>query len=346
VKLRLFGLLGSMKKLILARLLSVFVAILCLNACTNKSSEPTVWIYTSLYKDTVAEIQPQLEKEFPGVKFSFYQAGSEDVAAKVQAEDMAGRIQADVLVFSDRFWFETMTTQGKLLNYKPANSEKVDSVFKNADGAFTTVSFPIMVLAYNSDVVSEKDAPKSFKELTQAKWKGKVSTGSPLASGTAFTTVAFLSKSYGWEFFKDLRKNDLIAEGGNSGVVRRLQSKERPVGIVLLENILRLSATDPRVKHTLPDDGAIIQSNVLGIVKKEGDQAVAKKVADWFFAQKGQEAMAKSFMYPSVPGGPTPVGAPEFSTVLKKAPSWSKEFVQDTMQAREKIKDEFSKIIF
>ncbi len=343
-----------MKKLILARLLSVFVSALCvascitscLVSCTNKSSEPTVWIYTSLYKDTVAEIQPQLEKEFPGVKFSFYQAGSEDVAAKVQAEDMAGKIQADVLVFSDRFWFENMATQGKLLNYKPANSDKVDTVFKNADGAFTTVSFPIMVLAYNSDVVAEKDAPKSFKELTQAKWKGKVSTGSPLASGTAFTTVAFLSKSYGWDFFKDLRKNDLIAEGGNSGVVRRLQSKERPVGIVLLENILRLSTTDPRVKHTLPEDGAIIQSNVLGIVKKDGDQAVAKKVADWFFAQKGQEAMAKSFMYPSVPGGPTPVGAPEFSTVMKKAPIWSKEFVRDTMQTREKIKDEFSKIIF
>tara|TARA_B110001454_G_scaffold219197_1_gene251426 strand:- start:17776 stop:18783 length:1008 start_codon:yes stop_codon:yes gene_type:complete len=335
-----------MKKTSLAFLLAAAIGTFALSSCTNKSSEPTVWIYTSLYKDTVAEIQPQLEKEFPGVKFNFYQAGSEDVAAKVQAEDMAGKIQADVLIFSDRFWFETMATQNKLLNYKPANSDKVDSAFKNTDGAFTTVSFPIMVLAYNSDVVAEKDAPKSFKELTLPKWKGKISTGSPLASGTAFTTVAFLAKLYGWDFFKDLRKNDLIAEGGNSGVVRRLQSKERPVGIVLLENVLRLSTTDPRVKHTLPEDGAIVQSNVLGIIKKEGDQTIAKKIADWFFAQKGQEAMAKSFMYPSVPGGPAPVGAPEFSVVMKTAPSWSKEFVKETMSSREKIKDEFSKIVF
>lgn len=331
----------------------IFVSCLCaffLLSCTKKTTEPTVWIYTSLYKDTVTEIQPQLEKEFPGVKFNFYQAGSEDVAAKVQAEDMAGKIQADVLIFSDRFWFEEMTAKEKFLNYKPSNSDKVGDTFKNADGAFTTVSFPIMVLAYNSDVVTDKDAPKSFKELTQTKWKGKVSSGSPLASGTTFTTVAFLSKSYGWEYFKDLRKNDLIAEGGNSGVVRRLQSKERPVGIVLLENILRLSKSDPRIKPTLPEDGAIVQSNVLAIVKKNSetdkDQATAKKVADWFFGPKGQEAMAKSFMYPSVPGNPSPVGAPEFSLVMKSAPTWSKDFVKDTMSSREKIKNEFSKIIF
>ncbi|MBL7557925.1 MAG: extracellular solute-binding protein [Bdellovibrionaceae bacterium] len=328
--------------IVVALILSVFA----ITSCTKKSADQTVWIYTSLYKDTIADIQPQLEKEFPGVKFSFYQAGSEDVAAKVQAENMAGKIQADVLVFSDRFWFEGMASQGKLLNYKPANSEKVAEPFKNSDGAFTTVSYPIMVLAYNSDVIPEKDAPKSFKELTNAKWKGKVSTGSPLASGTTFTTVAFLAKAYGWDYFKDLRKNDLIAEGGNSGVIRRLQSKERPVGIVLLENILRLTTTDPRIKQKLPEDGAVVQSNVLAIVKKEGEQALAKKVADWFFAQKGQEAMAKSFMYPSVPGHAGPVGAPEFSVVMKSAPAWSKDFVKETIQSRDKIKDEFSKIVF
>lgn len=320
--------------------------VFALISCTKKDPGQTVWIYTSLYKDTVAEIQPQLEKEFPGVKINFYQAGSEDVAAKVQAEDLSGKIQADVLLFSDRFWFEGMAAQGKLFSYKPTNSEKVDSTFKHPEGAYTTVSFPIMVLAYNSDSVAKKDAPKSFKELTQPKWKGKVSTGSPLASGTAFTTVAFLSKSYGWDYFKDLRKNDIIAEGGNSGVIRRLQSKERPVGVVLLENILRLSTADPRIKLSLPEDGAIMQTNVLGIVKKEGDHALAKKIADWFFAQKGQEAMAKSFMYPSVPGGVDPVGAPAFKTVLKSAPAWSNEFLKETLQSRDKIKDEFSKIVF
>ncbi|MBL7544557.1 MAG: extracellular solute-binding protein [Bdellovibrionaceae bacterium] len=331
-----------MKKTILA---SVFV-LLQLISCTKKSAEPTVWIYTSLYKDTVSDIQPQLEKEFPGVKFNFYQAGSEDVAAKVQAEDLAGKIQADILIFSDRFWFEGMTEQDKLLSYKPTNFDKVGTTFKQPNGAYTTVSFPITVLAYNSESIPEKDAPKTFKELTDSKWKGKISTGSPLASGTAFTSVAFLAKSYGWNYFKDLRKNDLIAEGGNSGVVRRLQSKERPIGIVLMENILRLSTSDPRIKYKVPEDGAIIQSNILAIVKKDGEHTLQKKITDWFFSAKGQAAMAKSFMYPSVPGNADPAGAPQFALILKTAPVWSDTFLKETMQSRDKIKDEFTKIIF
>jgi len=203
-----------------------------------------------------------------------------------------------------------------------------------------------MVLAYNSDAVSEKEAPKTFKELSESKWKGKVSTGSPLASGTSFTTVAFLSKKYGWEYFQALRKNDLIAEGGNSGVVRRLQSKERPVGVVLLENILRLTNSDPRIKSIIPEDGAILQANVLAIVKKDGDQELVKKIADWMFGVNGQEAMARSFMYPSVPGYSAPVGAPAFDDISKSAKPWSPEFIKETMSSREKIKDEFSKIIF
>ncbi len=328
------------------RLHSIVLASLVFVSCTSKNSEKTLWIYTSLYKDTVADIQTQLEKEFPGTQFKFYQAGSEDVAAKVQAEELSGKVQADILIFSDRFWFEDRAAQGKLLAYKPANTESVSDLFKHPEGAYTAVSFPVMVLAYNSEAVAEKDAPKTFKELAEPKWKGKVSTGSPLASGTTFTTVAFLVKSYGWDYFKNLRKNDVISEGGNSGVIRRLQSKERPVGIVLLENILRLTSSDPRIKQVFPSDGAIMQTNILGIVKKEGDQSLAKKVADWFFAHKGQDSMSKSFMYPSVPGNTGPVGAPELVSVLKSAPVWSKEFLKETMQSREKIKDDFAKIVF
>jgi iron(III) transport system substrate-binding protein len=203
-----------------------------------------------------------------------------------------------------------------------------------------------MVLAYNSEAISKTESPKSFKELTHSKWKGKISSGSPLASGTSFTTVAFLAKSYGWEYFKSLRANDLIAEGGNSGVIRRLQSKERPIGIVLLENILRLVATDKRIQFVVPTDGAILQQNVLAIVKKDQSQELVQQVADWFFGPNGQKAMAKSFMYPAVPGYDGPVGAPPFAEILKTAQPWTPEFLSETTKNREKLKEEFSKYIF
>lgn len=314
--------------------------------CTKKDEKTKVWIYTSLYKDTIADIQPKLTAAFPTIDVQFYQAGSEEVAAKVQAEALAGRIQADILVSSDRFWYEELAGKGTLVSYKPAQSEKVADFFKHPEGFYSTLSFPVMVIAYNSEVVKESDAPKTFKELADPKWKDKVSAGSPLASGTNFTTVAFLVKKYGWDYFSQLRKNNLIAEGGNSGVVRRLQSKERPVGIVLMENILRLTKADPRIKFVVPADGAVVQSNVLAIVKKENANEDVKKVADWLFSTEGQQAMARSFMYPAVAGEKAPEGAPEFSKVQSTAQEWSREFISDTLKSREQIKDQFSKIVF
>ena len=326
------------------------LVIICLGAfsfaCTNKHEKTKVWIYTSLYKDTVNDLKVKMEKDFPDIDVQFYQAGSEEVAAKVQAEILAGKIQADILISSDRFWYEDMSTRGILLAYKPLGTDKVEEKFKNSNGFYTAVSLPVMVIAYNSESIAFKDAPKSFLELKDAKWKDKVSSGSPLASGTSFTTVAFLSKKYGWDYFSELRKNNFIAEGGNSGVIRRLQSKERPVGIVLLENILRLTVTDPRIKTVIPSDGAILHSNVLSIVKKDGDQAATKKIADWMFGKSGQEAMIHSFMYATMPGYSHPNGAPDLTELLKNAPLWSPEFISETMKSREQIKDQFSKIVF
>lgn len=331
-----------MKKIILATVLALAVA-----GCTKKDEKTKVWVYTSLYKDTIADIQPKLTALFPDIDVQFYQAGSEEVAAKVQAEALAGKIQADVLISSDRFWYEDLASKGTLLSYKPAQTEKVADFFKHPEGFYSTLSFPVMVIAYNSESVKEADAPKTFKELAEAKWKDKVSAGSPLASGTNFTTVAFLAKKYGWDYFSALRKNNLIAEGGNSGVVRRLQSKERPVGIVLMENILRLTTTDARIKFVIPNDGVVIQSNVLAIVKKEGSvNEAAKKIADWMFSTEGQQAMARSFMYPAVAGEKAPEGAPEFAKLQATAQVWSRDFIGETLKSRDQIKDQFAKIIF
>ena len=119
------------------------------------------------------------------------------------------------------------------------------------------------------------------------------------------------------------------------------------MGLVLLENVLRLQSTDPRIKALLPQDGAIIQSNVLALVKKENkDIETVKKVADWMFSKPGQEAMTRSFMYAAVPGYAAPTGAPDFAILQSKARPWSKEFLDEIMKSRESLKEEFTKIIF
>jgi iron(III) transport system substrate-binding protein len=319
---------------------------LCLlvTSCNRGASKPELWVYTSLYKDTIADLQPRLAAQFPDVKVNFFQAGSEEVAAKVNAEELAGGTKADLLIFSDRFWFEEMAQKGRLHQFTPAGAEQVPEVLRSKDGFYSAVSLPVMVMVYNGQAIPEAQAPKSFKEMAEPRWKGKFCTGSPLSSGTNFTTVAFLQKAYGWDYFKSLRRNETISEGGNSAVIRRVQTQERPVGWVLLENALRLPS-DSHVKVVYPKDGPILQSNVLAITRKQEPRESAEKLASWFFGREGQEAMTRSFMYAAVPGIDAPKGAAPLREVLASAPKWSPELLQEFMKGRDGIKEEFSKIM-
>ena len=316
-----------------------------ISSCT-KNNENEIWIYTSLYKDTISDIQPKLEKDFPGMTFKFYQAGSEEIAAKVNAEIMAGGTKADLLISSDRFWYEEMAAFKKLEPYNTDQVKKIPAQFRHKDGMYNTLSIPVMVLAYNTESFKPSLAPATFKEMIGKKWRGKFSTGSPLASGTNFTTVAFLSKAYGWDFFKKLQNNGTISEGGNSAVIRRIQSKERPVGWVLLENLLRFQDKDKRLKAVFPKDGVVIHNNVLALTKKDGNREKVRAVAKWLFSKKGQDAMVRSYMYSPFADHSAPKGAPQFSELYAKSFPWTPEFVSYVVKNREAIKEQFAEIMF
>ncbi|TNE96822.1 MAG: extracellular solute-binding protein [Deltaproteobacteria bacterium] len=326
-------------------LICLSLTILSCNKDEKKESNE-VWIYTSMYKDTIADMTPKLQKAFPNLKFQWFQAGSEEIATKVNAEILAGGTQADILISSDRFWYEEMGNTGYLIGFNSEKTSAIPSQLKHPKGYYNAVSIPVMVMAFNSEAINESDAPKSFKEMADDKWKAKFTTGSPLASGTNFTTMAMLQHNYGWDYFKALKNNETIAQGGNSSVLRRIQSKERPVGWVLLENLLRFQDKDQRLKTIFPEDGVVLQANVMGITKKDGSRENAKKVADWFLSQDGQAAMVRSFMYSPFESFEPPKGAPPFSKLLSNSFEWSKEFIEKTTKTRAELKEKFTEIMF
>ena len=320
--------------------------LISISACNQQSDTPKneLWVYTSMYKDTIADIEPRLAKAFPGVKFHFYQAGSEDIATKVNAEILSGNLQADVLISSDRFWYEEMAGNGALHSYKSPKAQSLEPTLKHPEGFYSTVSIPVMVLVYNQD--SLKQTPMSFKDMADPKWKGQFTTGSPLSSGTNFTTMAMLQHHYGWDYFKNLKKNETIAQGGNSSVLRRIQSSERPVGWVLLENVLRFQGKDERLKVVYPKDGVVIHNNVMAITKKNGDRNLAQKFVDWMYGEEGQAAMTRSYMYSPIPSFAPPAGAPPLKEILSNSFPWSREFLEKVTKIRAELKEKYTEIMF
>ncbi|RYZ68014.1 MAG: hypothetical protein EOP05_16970, partial [Proteobacteria bacterium] len=111
------------------------------------------------------------------------------------------------------------------------------------------------------------------------------------------------------------------------------------------ENAIPAHDKDKRIKIVYPEDGVIIQNNALAIIKKKESRATAEKVADWFFHDDGQAAMVRGYMYATVPGKETPKGAKPLSEVMAKAQKWDQSKVEEFMNDREEIKEQFMNIM-
>jgi iron(III) transport system substrate-binding protein len=325
------------------RLLALAAITFTLTACHHKKR---IWIYTSIYKEVIAEMKPELDKAMPDdVEVRWFQGGSENVAARISMEMAAGRTQADLILTSDPFWYLELIKTGKLLAYDSPVARLVPAQFQDPDHAFVTVRMPVMAIGYNPEAVRLEDSPHSWKDLTQARWKGKLSMGSPLESGTSFTATALLSRMFGWEYFTDLRKQELVAAGGNSSVITRIETRERPVGVVLLENILKARKKGSPVQAVYPDEGLIPVPSPIAIAADTRNPELAKKAYDWFFSAAAQKAIVHGSMYSPVGGMPSPEGARPWAEVSPHFFKWSPEILNELYEKRESVKTRFSEVV-
>ncbi len=292
---------------IMWRLAALFAAAV-LSAQGCRSREP-IWVYTSLYEDAVREMEPLLRGAVPGVEVKFYRGGSERLAETLEAELATGLHRADLLVTADPFLYTRLKDRGQLLPYQSPAAREVPAEFTDPGHAFTTCRILLMAIGYNPDRLAPGELPKTWEDLTSPKWKGKLSMGDPNESGSAFTSVALLSKVYGWGFFEKLRANDLVAASGTNAVLRRIESGERPLGILLYEDILRAQEQGLPVRPLFPKNGILLIPGRLAILRGTHDARAAKKVYDWLLSDEAQRIITGKGSYSPLERIPPPRNA-------------------------------------
>ena len=339
--MRLFSSKGDLMKSVLGMLAFLFI----FAGCTK--SKPEFWIYTSFYKETIAELEGPMQKLLPHVQVKWFQGGSETVATKLNAELLAGKPKADLLMTSDPFWYEELKNTGKLEPYRGADSYVPDQ-FRDPKQNYSTIKLSGVLMGYNSKIVDAGKAPRTWLDLLKPEWKGKIAMGSPLESGTTFTTVALLSKKYGWDFFKKLREQNVLSSGGNSTVMNRIETGERPIGILLLENILVAQAKGSSVRPIYPVDGVVPIISPIAIMKGTAHLKEAQAAYDWFFGGKVQDALVRGGMYSFRPESGTPERALPIAKAFPGAGDiipWSAQVLQELFTQRNLIKAKFTEMV-
>jgi iron(III) transport system substrate-binding protein len=306
-----------------------------------------VWIYSSLWKGTINDINDRLSKKFPDIEFHWFRDGSEEIAIKADSQILTdGQINADIIIATSRLWMQEKAKQGY---FSPIEVNKVNDIpleFKHKNNLFASFSIPVTVPVYNSKKILSSKAPKSFKDLANIKWMKKIAIGNPLSSGTNFTTLAMLQHHYGWDYVRALKKNKTISNGGNGTVYKTLKSEKSLIGWMTMDIILRYQNKQSDLSYVYPTDGVIIQQNVLALPKKNKKKEYLSDVVTWFFSDEAQQLMIDAYSYSPFLEKDPPKGARPLKELMKGSFKWNISVIESVNRKRKELREGFTEILF
>jgi iron(III) transport system substrate-binding protein len=281
-----------------------------------------IW-YTSLALPSSTAISHAFKMKYTGIDVEVHRTGSQRVLQRVMQEASAGIKNADIIHTSDAGHFELLKDKGMLLKFTPRGVEVFPAGFKDKDGFYYAMRATLSVIAYNPKSLTEKDAPKTWKDLLNNKWSGKEVTAHPGYSGIIATHVLALVNLYGWDYFRDLAKNKLhIVQSANdpAGVVA---SGERPLGVNGAEYFYyKTQKQGNPIKIIYPKEGVPLVVSPVAIANNAPHPNAAKLFAEFIFAKESQQLLAdKEGLYTGHPEVTYPADKPKLKDLKLLAPS-------------------------
>jgi len=271
-----------------------------LHEAAKKEKEFT-W-YTAHYNsETAAALCQGFEKKYPGVKCNYIRTTAQVAYQRLAQDQKAGIAQASVISSTDQSHYTKMKQDGWLQPYKPKNlAELVDAFrsFNDPDDMFIATAAGLVLITYNTSVVSASEAPKKWTDLADPRWKNKVSIGHPGFSGYVGTWVVQMKKLYGWDYFKKLELNKPRIGRSINDTVTMLNAKESIVAAGPSATTLESRAKGNPLAVVYPEDGAILMVSASGIVKNAPAPNAAKLFMEYLLSREGNDVMVSQHQDP------------------------------------------------
>jgi iron(III) transport system substrate-binding protein len=249
-------------------------------------AEGEVAFYSSLQAQQIDPFIRVFQKRYPFVKVNPYRVSGNRQVIKIQTEMNAGNHLFDVTNGSAE-QADAIKKIGAIDPYLSPQRDFYNAPNKDKDGYFTSLYVIPMVLGYNTNLVKRQDAPRTYEDLLQPKWKSNM-----FLDDEAYEWFAVLLKHMGREkglqYMRNLAKQDLRMVRGRTAQSQLLSAGERPLALVLSgHTVLDLKARGAPVEHIILDP-YFAQANKLMMSRRAPHPHAAALFIDWSLSEEGQ----------------------------------------------------------
>lgn len=308
----------------------------------KKEGEVT-WYSGQLQAETGEAVGKAFTARYPGIKVNVVRSTSQVAYQRLSQDMQAGVAQCDMFSSTDYGHYNTLKREEKLLAYRPKNSDGMIAAARDPDpdNMFQIFYIGLYQIAYNTKLVPEAEAPTSWKDLIDPRWKGKIAVGHPGYSGSIGVMGVVLSKLYGWDYFTALEKNKPQIGRSSDDPVTLMNAGERAVGMgVSLAAPLLSQARGNPLKIVYPTDGTLAVYSPSAIPKNAPHPNAAKLFMEFAAGPGYAEVTRKFFIMPLRQEVPPPDGAKPFSDV-KLIHANPAEIEDGVPEIKEKWRDTF-----
>jgi iron(III) transport system substrate-binding protein len=255
-----------------------------------KKEGKVVW-YTSVDLPLAEKVAKAFEAKYPGIAVRVERAGAERVFQRIGQEYGSNIHAVDVVNSSDAAHVIVWKRDGLLEAHVPEDVAKYyPAEHKDADGMFASFRVWVSIIAYNTTLVKAEDAPKSFADLLDPKWAGKIVKAHPGYSGTIMTATYQMSRDLGWGYFEKLAKQRIMQVQSSADPPKKLALGERAVMADGNEyNIFQLRESGQPVEPVYATEGSPLIVGPNAVFKAAPNPNAARLLNGYMFSAEAQQ---------------------------------------------------------
>lgn len=261
-----------------------------------QSAAGNVVIYTSNNQQAVQSITDVAQKTLPNVKFNFVTGGSAVLLRRMETE--LAKPQTDL------FWSSSANTLGAFKplfeSYRSLEAASIPATLAEPTNLWTASNVHIVTVMVNRKQLGALPEPKTWADLLDPKWKGKVIIADPANSSTAYTILWGVKQMLGAAALKKLAANVVVTPAAAT-LLRSVAQGEYPVGLTFESNAYAYVAGGQKeIKLVYPADGTFSTPEFLVLAKNAPNAVIARRVFDHIISKDVQIALLEnSFRRPS-----------------------------------------------